>query len=140
MTHSSEQEVRVYRAKLDLEHLKIHVQLLKTLSSFGPKEQDPETLPTGHDRSGPSFRLSFFDIVPSGPESKTRAPTQPFILAAFSHLTDDFHAGGEQSTMICKLELGATKPGLHASFKTLSAKKGSSSSELQVRPNPSIPT
>lgn len=117
---------------MDLEQLKIHAQLLKTILNFGPAQQAVEDHSPGNDKLGISARLSFLDIVPSGPESKSRAPTQPFILAGFSHLTDDFQAGGEQLTIICKLEIHAAKPTLHSSFDHFSPKKASSIIELAV--------
>ena len=133
MTHSNENEVRLYRAKMDLEQLKIHAQLLKTIRNFGPAHGAVESLSPGHDRLAWSSKLSFLDVVPSGPESKSRAPTQPFILAGFSYIADDFQAGGEQSTTICRLEIHTNKPGLHASFDSLSAKKAAPRGELSVR-------
>ena len=132
MTYSGEQDIRLYKAKMDLEQPKIHAQLLKTISNFGPAQLAVENHSPGHDRLALSARLSFLDIVPSGPESKSRAPTQPFILAGFSYLTDDFHAGSEQSTIICKLEIHTAKPALHSSFDHLTAKKASSRAELSV--------
>ena len=118
---------------MDLEQLKIHAQLLKTVAEFGPANKAAESLSSGHDRPARFSKLSFLDLVPSGPESKSRAPTQPFILAGFSYLADDFQAGGEQSTIICKIDIHISKPGLHASFDSLSAKKAASRGDLSVR-------
>lgn len=122
---------------MDLEQAKIYVELLKTISNFGPAQQEVDGHTDERDRLGTLARLSFLEIIPSGPESKSRAPTQPFILAGFSYLTDDFEAGGDQLTIICKLEIYSAKPALHSSFESLSPKKPSSRIEFAVR-DPSI--
>lgn len=118
---------------MNLEQPKIHVELLKTISNFGPAQQANEGDSLVHDRLVMSAKLSFFDIVPSGPESKSRAPTQPYILAGYSYLTDNLHTGGEQFTIICRLGISAAKPALHSSFDHLSLKRASSRTELSVR-------
>ena len=122
MTHNSQHQIRLYRVNTDLEQLKIHTRLLKILDNFSPSNRTLESIPPGYERAAGFSRLSFLTLISSGPESKTRAPVPPSIVAAFSYLADDFQAGGEHATVICKLDIRRLASKLHASFDPLSSK------------------
>ncbi len=117
---------------MDLEHLKIHTRLLKIMDGFGPSNKAAESIPPSYERVGGYSRLSFLTLISSGPESKSRAPTPPFILAGFSYLADDFHTGGEQATTICRLDIRRSACKLHTGFDPLSAKNAASRGTASV--------
>lgn len=84
-------------------------------------------------------QLSLFEFIPPGPKSGTRDLTSPFLLASFSYLSDNFESGSTQMTrftVICKWELQIASPGLHNSLDTLSSRKASVSSSLNLPVSP----
>ncbi len=122
VTHTIDKQVRLYKVGTVLYHMRIDPQLVRIVENFGPLIHNVESLPLGYERIAKSSKLSLLILVPSGPESKTRSPTPPFILAGYSYLSDDFQAGGEQMTTICKLTIQRSPCKLHPSFGTQPAK------------------
>ncbi|KAL9104109.1 MAG: hypothetical protein Q9163_000911 [Psora crenata] len=68
----------------------------------------------------------------AGPESKSRAPTQPFVLTAFSCFSHDFQGGDTANTILCKWELSSEKPALHPSFTQLASKRPNTSPNAEL--------
>ena len=132
MTHNVDGQVRLYRAKVDFEKSMIYVQTLKVLDDFAPLDQEVGGLTSHHEKSSSLFKLCFLDLVPSGPESKSRSPTQPFVLAGFSYLSDDAQTGGEQLTVMSRWEVEAAKSNIHPIFGSLSQNKVSGHTDPAV--------
>ena len=130
MTHDVRRHIRLFRVKVDFEKMIIHAQTLCILDDFAPTDEDPDNFSVTNVKLA---RLSFLEIIASGPESKSRPQTQPFLLAGFSRLADDFQAGGEQLTVLSRWQIEAGKSKLHSNFGSQSQKNQSASSALLVR-------
>lgn len=80
-------------------------------------------------------QLSLLELIPPGPKSGTRDSSPPFILASFSHVSDDSGSGSVQQsqfTVISTWEIQMTSSKLHTSFDSLSSKKTSASSVIDL--------
>jgi len=90
---------------------------------------------TSKDGTTPQHQLSLLDIIPAGPESRSRGATQPFILGAFLYWSNESRNGGALHTVLCKWEFQVEKPTLHSAYGQLSSKKTNafSSTDLPVR-------
>lgn len=131
MTHDIEQQMRLYRVSVDIEKTEIEVRIVKIIGGFGPQTQDS----MGSDAFNgyaPSAVLTYLDVLPLGPESKSRAAAPPLILAGFSRLADDFEAGGEQTTILSRWEIEKNNTQLHPLFDTLSSHAPSSGDRNSV--------
>lgn len=133
-TYNTNGELRLCRVRIDFEKASISVQNLKLIASCTPAATAAEILSTTDDPIYVQTQLTTLDFIPAGPESKSRVPTQPFVLTAFSYLSRDFQGGEVANTVICKWELCSHKPVLHSSFAQLSPKRPtiSAAAELPV--------
>lgn len=113
VTHSMDEQLRLYRISIDFTQLVINVQHVKTVHDCASQEVD-------------STQITHLELVPPGPETRNREPTSPFILAAFSRVPDKFHdtqIQEEPVSILARWELGALQPMLHPTFAQLVSKK-----------------
>ncbi|KAL9130983.1 MAG: hypothetical protein Q9217_000972 [Psora testacea] len=134
-THRTNGELRIHRLRIDLEKAAISIQRLKVLPDCTPTAAATTGLPSiAYEPTTIQTQLTTLEFIPAGPESKSRAPTQPFVLTAFSYFSHEFDGGDTANTILCKWELSSEMSPLHSSFAQLSSKKPniSSSAELSV--------
>jgi hypothetical protein len=113
VTHSMDEQLRLYRISIDFSQLVFNVQHIETVHDCSSLEVD-------------SARITHLELVPPGPETRNREPTSPFILAAFSRVPDQFHdtqIQEEPVSLLARWELGVLKPMLHPTFAQLVSKK-----------------
>ncbi len=113
VTHSINEQLRLYRVSIDFSNLVFNVHHVKTVHDCSPLEID-------------SARITHLELVPPGPETRNREPTSPFILAAFSGVPDQFQDSQIQEepvSILARWELGILKPLLHPTFAQLVSKK-----------------
>ena len=122
-THAASKELRLYRVRVDFPNTRFQIRHLKTVHECSPQDQD-----TGRLSATPvvSCRLSHLEIIPAGPETHTRGPTNPFVLAVFSHAPGYYHEPNLQDepfSILSRWEYRNSKPHLHPSFEQLLSKK-----------------
>lgn len=134
-TCNSENELRLYRFRLDFEQKSIKLQYLQILTHFSPLDGYLEGVSINYDALPSHFQLSTLDLTPPGPKSTNRPATQASILASFLQVSDNPPGSSSHavhSTVLCKWELETAAPRLHTCFNTLSSKKTNASSNLDL--------
>ena len=122
-TYNTNRELRIHRLRLDFEKAAINVKHLKLIADCTSAAEASELTSPAYDPSTIQTQLTMLDFIPPGPESKSRAPTQPFVLTAFSCFSPDFQGGDTVNTILYKWELYTQKTPLHSSFAQLSSKR-----------------
>ena len=130
-THNTYGELRVWRLRIDFENAAVNVQSLKFVANCMPTATVEVASPM-LDSSMMQARLTTLDFIPAGPESKSRSPTPPFVLAAFSYFAHDFQGGDAANTIFCKWEIYSEKPDIHSSFAQLSSRRPNASSAAEL--------
>lgn len=124
---------------VDFERSRIDVNHVKTMDQCSPLDGTQDATVINGGTLPSHTQLSLLEFIPPGPKSGTRDPTSPFLLASFSYLSDNFESGSTQTTqftVICKWELQIASPKLHASLDSLSSRKASASSSLDLPVSP----
>ena len=124
-THSTIGELSLHRVRIDFEKASVSIGYLKLIANCTPT---PAITSTTDLPVMMQSHLTTLDFIPWGPESKSRIPTQPFVLTAFSYFSHDFQGGDVANTVLCKWELCLEKPAVHSSFAQLSSKRHNDSS------------
>lgn len=129
-THTSGQQLMLYRITFNFQRLAFDIQHLKTLSDCFPKGIHLGN--PGLGETSASAQLTHLEYFPQGPENLKGDPARPFVLAAFTSLA---HHNQEPYSIVCRWELHSIKPQLHSQFEQLSKKSNSSLPDLPVRMN-----
>ena len=132
-THTSSQQLMLYRVTFNFQRLAFDIQHLKTLSDCFPKDINLGNPDLGETSA--SAHLTHLEYFPQGPENLKGDPSRPFVLAAFTSLPDTSHPHHNQEpcSIVCRWELHSIKPQLHSQFEQLSRKSNSSLPDLPVR-------
>ena len=123
-TYDTDGELRIYRLRIDFERCALNIQHLCILTSCTPSAVFDELTQLSYNPAIKRAEVTLIEIIPAGPDSKSRQSTPPFVFVAFSFLSHDFHGADNINTVQCKWQLSVAKPSLHPSFSDLSSKKG----------------
>lgn len=131
-THTSGQQILLYRVAFNFQRLAFDIQHLKTLNDCFPT-----AINSSNSESGASYtkgQLTHLEYFPQGPENRKGEPSRPFVLASFTSLPDPRSngIGQEPYSVVCRWELHSTKPRIHSQFEQLSKKSSNSSPDLGV--------
>ena len=139
-THDANGEIRVYRLRIDFERNTTSIQNLSMLPSCTPFASVNDAAQASNDPADRKAQLTLIEFIPAGPDSKTREPTPPSVLVAFSYVSHQFQGAENANTVICKWDLILAKSSLHPAFSDLSSRKNGPSAlaDLPVSrsPNP----
>lgn len=119
VTHSADQQLRLYRVGVDFQQMIFNTQHMKTINHCSPLDYD------GNSPLTRPCQISHLEFVPPGPETRNREATDAFIIVIFSCQETSIHE--EPFSIISKWELHNAKPELHPSFEQLTSKKPSAS-------------
>ena len=108
-THNARRELCLYRLRIDWDHDTLDIQHLTFLTLCSPVVTVEEASQATFDHSSQNARLTLLDLIPAGPESKSRTSTRPFILAAFLYLASDFDGPESVRSVLCKWEIRQEK-------------------------------
>lgn len=131
-THTSGQQILLYRVTFNFQRLAFDIQHLKTLNDCFPK-----AINSSNSESSASYtdgQLTHLEYFPQGPENRKGDPSRPFVLASFTNLPDPRSngVGQEPYSVVCRWDLHSTKPRIHSQFEQLSKKSSNSSPDLGV--------
>ncbi|MCJ1266503.1 mediator complex subunit [Lobaria immixta] len=139
VTHSIDKQLRLYRVGIDCQQLVFNIQHLKTINDCSPMDQEGNSSLMSRKMS---CQMSHLELIPPGPEMRTRGPTSPFALAVFSYVPDHSHDDSvreEPFSILARWEFHGAKTKLHPSFEQLTSKRpnfsspGELPSELSVK-------
>jgi len=133
-TYGLKEELRIYRLSLLFDTTTVNLHHLEFVTSCTPSDGSVDSALLQHTTPPASARLSFLDFIPAGPEFRNREPTQPFVLATFTYVSDASEDGSNQFSIVCRWGLRISKPTMHPSFDQLSSRKSNvpSTADLPV--------
>ena len=138
-TYNADGVLRIHRVKVDIERSKFDIHHIEMYVDCSPHNGISNGVALIDDAPASCPRLILLDFVPPGPRPGSKEATPPFVLAAFSNLSDNYGHGVGQtspSTTLCKWELQKSISKLHTNFSSLSTKKTppSTQNDFTVRP------
>ena len=122
-TFDADSQLRVFRLHIDFERSIVNLKHICLLSCALPDTNMIGGMPVSMAAFNSQYRLAHLDIIPAGPESKSRGRTPVSVLAAFSSVTRNLQGADAVSTVVSTWSLLPSETSLHPSLSSLAPTK-----------------